>query len=254
LQCQPAGVAADASRASYFGTDDRENAGLIGIFYDLKQTQTRENKRANFTEIVAKFIDSGWDEFVLRDFYRVSRALHTTQIFIPYMDARAAPEAFGVAQTVKPSHWLIHYKGQVQAPRSGRFRFVGLADDMLAVAVNGETSLVASHHNVKVPTRWRSSVPTDTKGPCGPLIYGDWFSVKQGEIFDLDIVIGEIPGGGFGAWLQIQEEGVSYPESDTPHTRFPVFQMRSEQLDPAIFKWGKVPFYSLSGDQWTGVR
>ncbi|MFZ4777343.1 MAG: hypothetical protein ACOYM3_18400 [Terrimicrobiaceae bacterium] len=115
---------------SVFGSRQVSESALIGILYDLKQSQEKEPIHMDtetYGEIVDEFLSKGWDESVLNRYFRAARPLYTTQIFIPLINADAAPRAFGVEKIVKPSFWLIHYKGQVVAPCDGTWRFWGPA-------------------------------------------------------------------------------------------------------------------------------
>ncbi len=251
-----ASLQAQEAELASFGTAERTKGGLIGMFYDLKQNQKgvpTPHARGNYTTIVGNFIDSGWDESLLKDYYCVTRPLYATEVFIPYMDAAKAPEAFGVANVIKPRQWMVHYKGQVRAKVAGRYRFMGLADDVLAAAVNGKTVMVGCHRNIKLKTTWTPPEADNyVTGPCGQLTFGNWFTVKEGEIFDLDVLIGEIPGSGFGAWLMFQKDGETYeaPKDREKHTKFPVFQLVNRELDPERYKWAKTPFFSIATQQF----
>lgn len=242
---------ADAIPPVAFGSRERSESALIGIFYDLKQDQRGETKRVNYFDVVAEFLNSDWDEGVLNDFYRVSRPLFATSVFIPYIKAEAAPTAFGAEKTVDPGQWLIHYKGQVVAPRAGTFRFVGMADDLLAVAVDESTVLVAGLFRLRFPKKWYpSTTDPDLKAPCGPMVGGDWFTVKAGEIVDLDILIGERPGGGFGAWLEIEEKGIYYQPDEKGRKAYPIFQVSRV---PGLFE-GRAPAHLVNESIWPGVK
>lgn len=131
---------------SRFGSAKRTAGALIGILYDFKQDQDREKKPLEakvFDAKVAEFVNSGYDEGLLNKYFRVPRALYTTQLQIPTISADVAPKAFGVEKTVEPQKWMVHYKGQIAAPADGSYRFVGDADDFVVVAINGKTVLVA---------------------------------------------------------------------------------------------------------------
>ena len=80
--------------SSLFGSSDKDAPGLIAIIYDLKQTQSMQPSRITaetYPEVVNEFLSKGWNEVVLNKFFRVTRPLYSTQIFIPGMDAGAAP-------------------------------------------------------------------------------------------------------------------------------------------------------------------
>ena len=140
----------------------------------------------------------------------------------------------------KPSAWLAVYRGRVIAPKSGKFRFIGTGDDFLAVRFDGKTVLDAGY---RLPTRWDKKNPKAAwvsghgdgeafradiasgkdkkrkdykfiKGipgckiwddELGGLIAGTPFKVEEGEAYDIEIAISEIPGGKFGFVLFIED-------------------------------------------------
>ena len=191
---------------SIFGSSKRTAGALIGILYDFKQTQKREKipvDRAFFEKSIAQFVDNGWDEGLLNKYYRVPRALYTTQLHINTMDADGAPKAFGVDQTVEPKKWMVHYKGQIAAPEDGAYRFLGNADDFLVVAINGKTCLVAEMPGTPMGVKWVAKEAP----PHGYQAAGDWINFRAGEPIDIDIVTGESPGGQYRCILDIQKKG-----------------------------------------------
>jgi len=218
-----------AQSRSVFGETTRSEAALVGVLYDFKQTQDRAETpvtRQTYSQIIEEFLLKNWDERVLNRYYRVSRPLYTTQIFVPMINAEAAPRAFGVEKLVRPSLWLAHYKAQVSAPSGGVWRFVGASDDMLAVAVNRKTVLVANRYDTVLPNvRWRASAPDGPQAANNPLRHGDWISLKPGEIIDLDVIIGERPGGTFNAFLFIEKKGLTYAHDSEGHPILPIFQV-----------------------------
>jgi hypothetical protein len=226
-----------AEEASVFGETENTGSSLIGIFYDLKQNQKGEAVNADYWKTLDEFFSSGWDENVLSRFFRVTRPLYATQVFIPNMGAGGAPKAFNVEKAVRPQQWVVVYKGQVSPPEDGTYRFVGVGDDILAVAVDGKTSLISQFGsgNQEAFTSWKEPEPENPRLIAGPskLRHGDWFAAKKGEIIDLDILVGEYPGTAFGAWLLIEKKGVEYPVVDSPHGKlpaYPVFQVRKQTL------------------------
>jgi len=239
-----------------FGVKERSDASLIGILYDLKQTQDRSKTGMTvnlYSQVVDEFLAKKLDDSVLERFYRVTQPLYATQVYIPIMAAQAAPKAFGAEKTVMPAMWLIHYKGQVVPPETGRFRFVGYADDWLAVAVNGETALIAPRHDVKLTqTLWKSPEKAGMKAGNGNLRVGDWIDFKKGVPFDVDIVIGERPGGNFGAFLMIQKEGGVYEM--TPDGQFPIlpiFQVAPRKVKATNISAG--PPFSETPSVWRAL-
>jgi len=220
-----------ADGSDTFGQKTQSEAALMGILYDLKQTQDRQPTNVDagaYFGVLDKFISKGWDENVLNQYYRVSRPLYTTQIFIPQISANEAPKAFGAEATVKPSRWVIHYKGQVSPPEDGTYRFVASADDVIAVAVNGKTELVAplrQHPKQSFPlTNWESTDPPGLRAAGGQFVNGDWVQMKAGVPIDLDIIVGERPGGVFNAFLMVEKQGGSY-EMEGAYPILPIFQV-----------------------------
>jgi hypothetical protein len=199
--------AADRDKDSMFGSSKRTAGALIGILYDFKQDQKRQKipmEREMFERSVAQFVDSGWDEGLLNKYYRVPRALYTTQLQIPTINADDGPKAFGVEKTVDPQKWAVHYKGQVAAPEDGTYRFCGNSDDFVVVAVNGKTCLVAEMPGTPMGVKW---VAKEGPPPGDFQAAGDWINFRAGEPVDLDIITGESPGGQYRCRLSIQKKG-----------------------------------------------
>ncbi len=235
-----------------FGTHESHGeAALIGIFYDLKQTQQRKPTGISlddYDKIVSDFINKKWDEAVLGPYFRTVRSLYTTQIFIPLFSAGEAPKAFDVQGIVQPRMWLAHYKGQVSPPEDGTYRFVGYGDDICAVAVDEKTVLVAALFNVpgwKAPDSPKISIDRGRH-----LTAGDWITLKKDQIIDLDVIIGERPGGTFGAFLLYEKQGVTYPQSDTHEPMLPVFQLARHEMPSYDAKLA--PSFSVPAVPWTG--
>ncbi len=208
-----AGDPGDTGDSSVFGTAKRSAGALIGILYDFKQNQKREPvpmDRHLFEELVARFIDNGWDEGMLNGFYRVPRAMYATEVLMPTMNADLGPKVFGVENIVQPRTWMVHYKGQVAAPTDGTYRFLGDADDFTAVAINGETVLVADIPGTRLRVKWFAKEPeVRLDGRYGGRFTpGDWVDLRAGQPVDLDIVLGESPGGQTRCQIAVQKKGV----------------------------------------------
>lgn len=198
---------------------------LIGILYDFKQTQQRkptDQTARTYAALVAEFINADWDEAVLNRYFRVTRPLYATRVFIPHINADQAPKAFGVEDVMQPRQWVVHYKGQVAPPEDGVYRFSGFADDFIAARADGRTVLVAGRHDaIDGAIRWRASAPDSIDLPGGKLRHGDWMTLKAGEAIDLDVLVGERPGGGFSAYLYVEKQSA-------PMSPPPVFKLAPE--------------------------
>lgn len=225
--------ASDGGPASGFGSPAKISGTLGGFFYDFKQDEDGKPVRnyerdvtGNYIKNVKKFQRRRWSADALSDYYKGERELFVRYIAIPFSKATEGPRYFGVANKVKPRGWVVHYSGKVIAPRDGKFRFAGLGDDYLSVAINGRPHLIAPWHNLRsslVDNRANSDAERDDSvkhaGPFGAndaermrnhLIYGRWFNASAGEEMQIDIAIGENPGGMLGYILLIEEKGVEY--------------------------------------------
>jgi len=219
-----------SAQENYFGDRDSDVAGLIGIIYDLKQNQKREKTHVqakDYPNILREFLEKGWDESVLNRYFRSSRPLYSTQIFIPLMSANEAPKAFEVEKVMRPSAWVVHYKGQVSPPEDGYYRFLCYSDDFMAVRVNGKTVCMGGRPDMMRPLReiWESPEPKKAgKSGNGALVYGDWVELKKDEPADLDVIVGERPGGQFCAFLLYEKQGESFAGKNG-EAIFPLFQL-----------------------------
>ena len=138
----------------------------------------------------------------------------------------------------KPSAWIAVYRGKVIAPKTGTFRFIGTGDDFFAVRFDRKTVLaagyrIASYYDKKSPDdcfiyhgdaqiraqRLEKFLKAHNgfemikgiKGceiwdsELGGLVAGTPFKVREGESYDIEIAISEIPGGKFGFVLFIED-------------------------------------------------
>lgn len=231
-----------------FGSREKMDNAMLGIFYDLKQTPKQHPLpwRVDHLKTLGEFLDSGWDESVLSPYFRATKPIYATQVFIPTMEASAAPAAFNLAGIVRPSQWFVIYKAQVSPPEDGVYRFVGVADDVLAVGVNSKTVLVSNFGAHRNYSQWTEPSPAESIPVwAGKMRRGNWFSCRKGEIIDLDILIGEIPGSLFGAWLLIEKQGKTYPTVVDPKLGvqpvLPVFQVKKKAI-PYVRGDKTIPF------------
>lgn len=270
---------------------------LTGTFYDLKQSPEGElteigelAEKDSFNKwhqlaackIIKGFVRSGFNEGRLKDYFKAPKKKYARAFMIPPMAAEAAPKAFGVDDRVKGKYWICHYKGQIAAPETGRYRFCGIGDDILIVRVGRKVVLDAcwpaligdvsnwesdDDNSRKFPLNsyrygpantsnfadiheqisdaggfdpdgdWQraiSGIKVDDGGKIGPymsvscrMVIGDWINLRKGQLVDMDVLIGEIPGGEFTCRLLIEQEGKQYKmvESDAgPRPVLPVFK------------------------------
>lgn len=246
-----------ADTSNPFGRQENSAGGLIGILYDFKQDQKRRStgtRPEEFTKILGEFFQKGWSESVLNRYFRATRPLYATQIFIPEMGAEHAPRAFGLENVIRPSTWVVYYKGQVTPPEDGTYRFLAYADDLIAVAVNNRIVTLAGrpdttkHLKMWSPSEQGPEVPAAN----GHLVFGDWVTLKKDEPIDLDILVGERPGGKFSAFLLYEKQGTPYPLDESGRPQYAVFQLAPADIPSAPAKLSTR--FSVPEQIWTGIQ
>jgi hypothetical protein len=236
---------------SFFGLREVGGGSFSGVLYDLKQSPTHRATNMTeqrYTETVRRFIQGGWNESVFKEFYRAPQALYNTQIFTPYMKADEGPRAFNASGTVKPSLWLALYQGKVSPPESGTYHFVGAGDDLLLVRFNGQMVLDGSWNSYNVsPIVAKydygfSKIPnTFVKGPA--------VSVTAGNYYEMEVLIGEQPGGEFFADLLIEKDGAKYEKESHGSPILPIFRLAEGKM-PALKYGQKLPPFLEKGPIW----
>ncbi len=232
---------------SGLGEGSPGGSALEGVFYDLKQT--RSGGRSSVVNkdggVIAEEVCEVYHNFtksfnrsVLSKFYQSPTKLYASNFFLPQCSANYGPIAFQCQDKVKPSGWIAVYKGRVKAPKSGKFRFVGVGDEFIVVRFNRKTVLEAGWcipslyskdmRNVFDMTtateKGRAYMKAIKEGkdkdhkdyyytPCpgwnidsvGGLTGGSPFSVKAGQVYEIEIAVSEGPGGAFGFTLLIED-------------------------------------------------
>lgn len=204
-----------------FGATGSE--GLVGVFYDLKQTPDRKptgfnsDSEDDYYGALRRFYDKHFSPKEVAGYYQARQKMSFTYLAVPDLKADEGPKAFNVEKEVQPRAWFVHYHGRLGSPRGGEWRFVGMFDDALYVFINGKLVLNASYHiHFSDPEVSRSF----GKRPLGnkrPGLAGSW--VVLGSSFEIDILVGERPGGEIGGALLIEKKGEKYErrkEDDTP--------------------------------------
>ena len=242
-----------------FGFKGALKEGLQGEIYDLKQTPDHqptdivhnpppplsghiwnpsiEGQIKVFEQLFMSTSstdpDQGWDDSLLKRYYKSTKTVTAFQVLVPFMFSTAGPAAFGVEKEIpQASHWLVLYKGKVVAPKDGTFRFLGRADDQIAVRFNGRNVFLHTLEKLDKPVMESfNGISPKTPEDIG-INYGKWFSVERGKTYPIEILIAEMPGGWFTAQLYIEDKN---PEKPYPHRTlpgaekylaYPVFQLK----------------------------
>ena len=244
-----------------FGIPEGRGAGLLeGYLYDLKQSSSGQRMPISpsvFHAKVIEFLASGWNPSVLTPYYKSPHALYASSIFIPTLNAKDGPKSFGVEKNVLPKMYLVWYKAEVTPPRSGTYRFVGIADDILVVAVNGQTVLDGALAATAPAVRKKQTVYSllnflPTCSANRGLWVGVPFDVQVGESVKLDILIGEQPGGHSNYFLYLQRDGAYYTKQANGVPLLPVFQLDPNPIQPVGAPQSFPPFSSTI-ESWKGT-
>ncbi len=202
---------------------------FVGTYYDF-------NRRSNggfysmstdeYQDIVLQFFLSGWDEADLSRFYRSPTKLYSTCFMVPKIPSDLGPEAFDEAGAAGYC-WGILYKGKLVHSSAIRFRFRGFGDDVLMVRVDGELVLAASWpgSSIQEGCGWTSNSgdsETYRLGAQGAVV-GDWITLEPGVAKDMEVFIGESPGGQFSAQLVVEVDGVNYKRNSYGGPILPMF-------------------------------
>ena len=235
-------MVANISKMSLMGSGRSVGNDFEGTYYYLmnkrngtpypgmsNEAGARDPNNGAMAEVIEKFLNSGWDPKVFDPFWRSPQKLYATQFCIPSVSSTLAPEKFGdIDRTHEAAFWVAHYKGEIGYKTGGRFRFWGLGDDVMFIRLNGKVILDAGWTQIYDAnwSGWRSTAKENRKYQITHSLYrvGDWFELKPGEPVEMEVLIGEVPGGGYLAMLMVEEEGVEYPEREIGGPLLPVFK------------------------------
>jgi hypothetical protein len=249
-----------------FGSPGARQGSLEGSLYDFKQKPDGRpiyydlGDRAEFVDRVVRLQRSNFSESALKRHFRAPNQLFLTHLAVADSPASAGPEFFGAKDSIQPSGWLAHYRGQIRVPKSGSYRFVGMGDDYMGVFLDDRMRLAACWSDIQegVAGRWKPTAPTgEHLSPFTGmrLVYGDWVKLREGESIDIDLAIGERPGGRVGFVLMIEEQGVDYRKAADGRPILPLFTtapLSAEEKDRVVrefgsweFEWDRVPVFGV---------
>ena len=281
---------------------------LQGVFYDLKQTRDRRPtddfrndpgtgsyhhpRVAPTLKIMQAFVNGSWQRAydnegnvhypALDKYYSSPTRLWTSCFFTETIPAGEAPRAYECDKEVKPAAWVCIYSGNVVAPFTGKFRFVGTADDVMFVRFNkqivldygcatfssgefwamdrnaGNISSLKSGSGNEI--RNRSSLyskqklevyPARSGGAAYDLAKGLPISVNEGEVYPIEVLISEIPGGEYCQALYFERLNDNGQPLE-PSQPLPLFRTT---LDLPEQPRGSYPeFSTFQRDIWRVVR
>ncbi|MBB5351557.1 hypothetical protein HNR46_001794 [Haloferula luteola] len=228
--------------------------GLIGTYYDLKVTRDGQPSEMalqdfeeddlfrrdymehqvnqTYSDTLREAISQKLPKSSFERYFRAPSHLRITQLSIHQILADEAPKAFRVEEKVRGRRWVIIYRGTVTPPVSGRYRFVGFADDELIVMARSQVLLDGGLQSPLPDASERTFYHQEHLGGTWPSYEGTWFDVTAGEELDLTILTGERPGGNFSCYLLIEKDGEDYAPDESGARKLPLFKMAPSSAPP----------------------
>lgn len=223
----------DLEEMTVFGAGQTIGNDFVGTFYDFKRDRSGRPipmSDYQFVDAMIRFNSSGWKPSSIARYYRSPKKLYATSFMMPPIKSSMAPTAFNEGDTVGYA-WMVHYKGQLVYHDDIRFRFWGHGDDILMVRVDGKIVLNANWEDNNRGTRliggnWVSSATKNRQFYYGNNLAwgGDWIELKAGEPLEMEVVVGEVPGGTFCSMLTVEVEGETYENNRQSRSIFPMFK------------------------------
>ncbi len=196
--------------------------------------------------ILSRFYNNRWQTGMLSSYMRLPTRLFTSAFYMPNCLEAEAMHAYDPDGRFKlqSGRWVAVYKARVQAPVSGKFRFVGLADSVMAVRFDGKNVLDCGLHALSdgvyhayhdesrrdktdmlsydSTTAWTESADGFYKNA---FMRGEPFTVQQGRWYDMEVLVSEIGGQQFGFCLLIDDMSDNDELKSTGANPQPVYQL-----------------------------
>jgi hypothetical protein len=226
-------------------------------YWDVMNDKSTLGKRSDLVspslfaqgDVVNEFMRKDWDESILKKFYESKDPVTAFQLLIPYASSAKALQAFGVEKEVKPSHFLIHYKGYVRAPKDGEFRFRGWSVGTLLIRFDNQNVFGRARfpfYDLTPFTFKNTDNPNDKRLKAGGITTpGKWFRVDAGKKYPIEILV-EANESIFGAFILIEERNPEQPYKltimselypmDPPTYIYPPFALMKGLPIPAVKK------------------
>lgn len=165
-----------------FGTGGRWDSDYVPQGMVFHMSRTREGHAFPAEQrggILRHFLKNGDVGCLAKHFARDKKELSAA----PYLCRPAAPA----------SDRCVLWRMKVQAPCAGTYRFLGVADGALAVSVKNGVPVLRAGSLLQQP----------------PVVTGECFSVKMGEVFHVDVLVadGDTPQHGHALLIQEIREG-----------------------------------------------
>lgn len=205
--------------------------GMTGNLYDLKQHQDKSpteadaNNRQAALKIINTFSAKHFDTNVLATYFKAAGELTATRFWIPSMAAAELPKSFGVEQDVRPYSLIVHYKARVMPPKEGTYRFVGFGDDFLGVKLDGKVILPFDRKGTRLYCRGENAGNFYEVTKKGHAV-SDSVTLVRNQVCELEVILGEWPGGltGFSLLIEREEDMDKYKRNADGLPIIPIFE------------------------------
>ncbi len=235
----------EIQQLTVFGRGVTAGNDFVGTYYDFNRT-----RRGTFNSMdpdtyyieLLDFVTDDWDTRNFAKYYRSPDKLYATCFMIPSTPSDLGPEAFGELGAYGYC-WAIHYVGQLIHNEGIKFRFWGYGDDLLIVRVDGEIVLSSGGRSSVLQRNngWTSSSSQSDIYYLGNgrAQVGDWITLEPGVERDMEVLVGESPGGIFSAMLVVEVEGVDYELNVQGGPILPMFttEQPSHATLDSIYEW-----------------
>lgn len=230
------GGGAGTGSGAGMGSKEKSNSAFVGQFWDLKKLKNRKDSplKSGFTsnqetlQLLSQFYNNKWQQGAFDRYFKSPVKLYASSFYMPFCQDSEASNAYDPTKKMglKPSRWVAVYTAKVQAPKSGRFRFVGLGDSVLAVRFNEKNVLATGMHTLENAKffgagdasyrqgkdfyeyascqAWNSEAEGGDNALFG-FMAGEEFTVKKDEWYEMEVLVSEIGGGYFGFCLLIDD-------------------------------------------------
>lgn len=231
------------------GGGEKMESAFAGVFYDFKKKNDGKPSamkdpiaNTDVLSLESRFFNTRWEQSVFSLYYRAKQQLYLTCFYMPSSLDQEACHAYDPTgkMGLKPGRWAAVYRAKVQAPVSGTFRFVGIADTVMGVRFDGKNVLACGLHNLNNATwgEWTSDNDKHKEGrelyaypscewwnkQMGGFVAGESFTVKQGEWYEMQVLVSEIGGGQFGFCLLLDDVSPGATKKRTKEG-YPLFQL-----------------------------
>ncbi len=219
---------------------------LEGTLYDLKKNADGRDRfefsdrRKRVEEMKEALIGLQRSRFqkkyMDKQYFQAPQKLYSSHIAIPPMDAATATSAFNCQDIIQAPGWLAYYEGWISPPETGEYRFAGMGDDAMMIAINQRLVLWAfwPEHGrqtwFKPDKEWEPQAAYTQGGTLndifgGARYFGSWFKLEKGKTYRVQIVFAEATGGKFSAEVQLQKKTSATTSAADNQEQLPLFKL-----------------------------